>query len=223
MRIVSLVPSVTETLLAWGVRPVACTRFCEQPDIAHVGGTKDPDLRAIEALTPDVVIMEREENRREDYDVLRSRGIEVLDLSVRCLDDVNPSMGTLAERVEREWTSVPLGGDVAPRLRAFVPIWRRPYMALGCPTYGSSLLARLGVTNVSQKEGPYPPTTLEQMAARAPDVVLAPSEPYPFTRRQLPELESVAPTVLIDGKDLFWWGTRTPEALVRLGAVISSL
>ena len=47
MRVVSLVPSVTETVLAWGVTPVAVTRFCEQPDLVQVGGTKDPDLEAI--------------------------------------------------------------------------------------------------------------------------------------------------------------------------------
>lgn len=223
MKIVSLVPSVTETLLAWGVAPIACTRFCEQPNIVHVGGTKDPDLMAIERLDPDVVVMEREENRREDYDVLCSLGIEVLDLSVRSLVDVNPSMSALAQRVEGRWTPLAGGQDAAPRLRAFVPIWRRPYMALGCPTYGSSLLARLGVGNVSQHEGPYPETTLQQMADRHPDVVLAPSEPYPFTKRQLPELEAVAKTVLMDGKDLFWWGSRTAGALERLGRVVSQL
>ena len=52
-RVVSLVPSVTETLLAWGIAPVACTRFCEQPDLPQVGGTKDPDVAAIIDLAPD--------------------------------------------------------------------------------------------------------------------------------------------------------------------------
>ncbi len=65
-RVVSLVPSVTEALLAWGVEPVACTRFCEQPSIRHVGGTKDPDVAAIVALAPDLVVMCDEENRAED-------------------------------------------------------------------------------------------------------------------------------------------------------------
>jgi hypothetical protein len=51
--------------------------------------------------------------------------------------------------------------------------------------------------------------------------VLAPSGPYPFTKRQLPELESVAPTVLVDGKDLFWWGVRTASALGRLAASLA--
>ena len=58
LRIVSLVPSMTETLVAWGLPPVACTRFCEQPELAHVGGTKDPDVAAIVSLAPDLVIVD---------------------------------------------------------------------------------------------------------------------------------------------------------------------
>ncbi|MEY2588091.1 MAG: hypothetical protein QOJ67_75, partial [Acidimicrobiaceae bacterium] len=64
MRIVSLVPSATESLLAWGVTPVAVTRFCEQPELLAVGGTKDPDVAAIVALRPDLVVLCEEENRR---------------------------------------------------------------------------------------------------------------------------------------------------------------
>ena len=63
-RIVSLVPSVTETIIEWGITPIACTRFCEQPTIQAVGGTKDPDIAAIKALDPDLVILDREENRQ---------------------------------------------------------------------------------------------------------------------------------------------------------------
>ena len=70
MTVVSLVPSVTETLIAWGIEPVACTRFCERPEIESVGGTKDPDVEAITALAPDLVIVDREENRLEDYQYL---------------------------------------------------------------------------------------------------------------------------------------------------------
>jgi hypothetical protein len=70
MKIVSLVPSVTETLLAWNIEPTACTRFCEQPSLRHVGGTKDPDIAAIVELKPDLVVVDREENRKEDAEAL---------------------------------------------------------------------------------------------------------------------------------------------------------
>ena len=215
MDVVSLVPSVTETLLAWGIEPMACTRFCEQPSLVHVGGTKDPDIGQIASLRPDLVVVDEEENRREDYDALLDAGLTVHALAVRDLADVNPSMEDLARRVGGHWDPVPAHPPRPISTQAFVPIWRRPWMALGAPTYGTSLLAALGIENVFADE-PYPTVTLEEARARRPEVVLAPSEPYPFTRRQLPELESVAPTLFIDGKDLFWWGSRTAAALERL-------
>ncbi len=223
VRVVSLVPSVTETLLAWGVPPVAVTRFCEQPDLPHVGGTKDPDVAAIVALAPDLVVLDAEENRREDHDALVDAGAAVHVLHVRGLDDVGPALAGLAARLGVAYQPPDLPPALAVRCRAFVPIWRRPYLALGAPTYATSLLARLGVANVFAGDGPYPTTTLEAAAARHPDVVLAPSEPYPFTRRQVPELEVVGPVTLVDGQDLFWWGARTPAALERLGRVVDGL
>lgn len=215
MDVVSLVPSVTETLLAWGIEPVACTRFCEQPTLRHVGGTKDPDVDQIVSLRPDLVVVDEEENRREDYDALVAAGLAVHVLALRDLADVDPAMEELARRVGTDWEPVPARPHRPITTRAFVPIWRRPWMALGAPTYGTSLLSVLGIGNVFADQ-PYPTVTLEEAMARRPAVVLAPSEPYPFTVRQRPELESVAPTVFIDGKDLFWWGARTAGALERL-------
>jgi ABC-type Fe3+-hydroxamate transport system substrate-binding protein len=219
VRIVSLVPSLTETLSAWGRTPVACTRFCERADLVHVGGTKDPDVAAIVALGPDLVVLDVEENRREDHDALVARGVDVHVTDVRSLEDVNPMMAALAARVDAEWAPLELPEPRPLRVRAFIPIWRRPWMALGAPTYGSSLLERLGVKNVYH-EAPYPATDLDRARRRRPDVVLAPSEPYPFSPRQREELEGVAPTIYLDGKDLFWWGARTRDALARLAETL---
>ncbi|MGC8464185.1 MAG: helical backbone metal receptor [Acidimicrobiales bacterium] len=220
MKVVSLVPSVTETLAAWGVDPVACTRFCERDDLVTVGGTKDPDVGAIAALGPDLVVVDAEENRHEDYIALVDAGLAVHVLHVRSLADVGPALDGLAERVGVDWAAPRLPPSVPLWRSAFVPIWRRPWMALGLPTYGGSLLRHLGIESVFASDGPYATTTLDEAAARHPDLVLAPSEPYPFTTRQLPELETVGPTVFVDGKDLFWWGTRTGDAVVRLAAVL---
>ncbi|HEX3460879.1 MAG TPA: helical backbone metal receptor [Acidimicrobiales bacterium] len=223
MNIVSLVPSATETLISWGRIPAACTRFCEQPDIPHVGGTKDPDIDKIVELGADLVVVDEEENRREDHDALVERGVPVHVLGIRSIEDVNPAMAELSHRVGADCQAFALAEPKPARLTAFVPIWRRPWMALGMPTYGASLLAYLGVSSIFADDGPYPTLELEAAVDRHPDVVLAPSEPYPFTRRQLPELSSVAPTVFIDGKDLFWWGARTPGAVERLSSVLDRL
>jgi ABC-type Fe3+-hydroxamate transport system substrate-binding protein len=224
IKVVSLVPSVTETLVAWGIVPVAVTRFCEQPDLLAVGGTKDPDVAAIVALAPDVVVLDRQENRAEDAAALTAAGLALHVLDVTQLADVGPALAGLAECIGMPQ---PIGVASSPpirvRLTAFIPIWRRPWMSVNCATYGSSLLAAVGIGNVFDDDPErYPTVTLEDAAARHPDVVLAPSEPYPFSERHRAQLEQVGPVHFVDGRDLFWWGVRTPAALERLGTLVAA-
>ena len=220
MRVVSLVPSVTETLLAWDVVPIAVTRFCEHPELPHVGGTKDPDVEKIASLDPDLVVVNDEENRREDFDALEARGLRLHVVRVTTVEQVASELHSLASLVERTYEPEPLPSPVSIRTRAFIPIWRRPWMTMNRDTYGSSVLAHLGVGNVFDgARERYPEVTLD--AVPEVDVVLAPSEPYPFGSRHADELRTVAPVRFVDGKDLFWWGVRTPGALVRLGAALT--
>jgi ABC-type Fe3+-hydroxamate transport system substrate-binding protein len=228
LRVVSLVPSVTETLLAWGVEPVAVTRFCEQPGYPTVGGTKNPDVAGIIAFRPDLVVVDREENRAEDARALEEAGLRLHVLHVRGVDDVPAALVGL-----RAALGLPAAAPVEPAagphpgaddVRAWIPIWRRPWMTISAATYGSSLLAGIGVANVfADAPDPYPEVSLEDVRARQPDVVLAPSEPYAFTERHRAELATVAPVVFVDGKDLFWWGSRTPGARDRLGRMARTL
>jgi ABC-type Fe3+-hydroxamate transport system substrate-binding protein len=203
-------------LSSWDRTPIACTRFCERDDLEHVGGTKDPDIEAIVELGPDLVVVDAEENRKEDHEALLKNGISVHVMHIRSLEDVNPSLSELANRIGARWPVATYEKPMPERLRAFIPIWRRPWIALGTPTYGASVLAHLGIATVFNQSGPYPEVDLDQVRTRRPEIVLAPSEPYPFTERQRKELESVAPTVFVDGKDLFWWGARSEDALLRL-------
>ena len=247
MRIVSLVPSVTETLLAWGADVVACTRFCEQPDLPHVGGTKDPDIAAIVAIAPDVVVMDREENRLEDANALRAAGVVLHVTAVRSVTDVAPTLVALRSAVglaeADSATTAPANsglsnsglansglansGLVSPlddgrRRVAFVPIWRRPWMTISADTYGSTVLASIGVGNVyGDNADRYPTIDLVDAARRRPDLVILPSEPYSFRERHIAEISNAlpfAPVVLVDGQDLFWWGVRTEPAQRRLAA-----
>ena len=232
-------PSATETLLALGITPVACTRFCEQPGIETVGGTKDPDVAAVSSLRPDLVVVNDEENRFDDVDRLRRLGLPIHEMSPRSVADVGPAVAALAAAVGAEvpepfgpqsWAAwletrrrVPPGG----LRRTFVPVWRRPWMTLAGDTYGSSLLELLGCFNVfAGGDVRYPTVELAEAAARRPDLVLLPTEPYPFKERHSAELAEAIPdaeVTIVDGQDLFWWGIRTPGARDRLAAALGAL
>jgi len=232
LRIVSLVPSATETLRALGVTPIACTRFCEQPDLPTVGGTKDPEVAEISLLKPDLVVVNDEENRLEDVDRLRKLGLPIHEMSPRSVSDVGPAVAALAGAVGAE-VPEPFGPSTwgawfeecrrrrrgEPR-RTFVLVWRRPWMTLAGDTYGSSLLHLLGCFNVFAGQGVrYPTVDLAEAAGRTPDLVLLPTEPYPFKDRHVAEIAEGIPDaeiVIVDGQDLFWWGIRTPAAVERL-------
>ena len=224
VRVVSLVPSVTETLLAWGVVPVACTRFCEQPSILAVGGTKNPEIADIVALAPDLVVVNDEENRREDAEALVDAGLVVHACSPRSVDEVAPALTALAGAVGATVAVEPADEALPPLdLAAFIPIWRRPWMTFAADTYGSSLLASIGVRNAfGDSADRYPTVELAEVVERGADVVLAPTEPYAFQPFHLDAFRPVAPVVEVDGQDLFWWGVRTPDARRRLHTAITA-
>jgi ABC-type Fe3+-hydroxamate transport system substrate-binding protein len=142
------------------VDPVACTRFCEQPDLPAIGGTKNPDIEAIVALSPDLVVVNDEENRIEDADALVDAGLGVHSMSPRSVADVGPAVVALGDAVgvdapalfaPNQWERwLDEQRAVAPGVarRAAVLVWRRPWMTTNADTYGSSLLELLGIENV---------------------------------------------------------------------------
>ena len=225
MRVVSLVPSATETLLALGVTPIACTRFCEQPALATVGGTKDPDVARIIELSPDLVVVNDEENRREDADVLVAAGLALHSMSPRTVETVADAVAALGAAVGVPIPAARLPPSSGPAGRVLTFIWRRPWMTMRADTYGASLLARLGWTDVvGATADRYPALDLDAAAALDPDLVVLPSEPYPFGRRHVPEVARAFPrsrVVPVDGRDLFWWGIRTPAAAARLAVALA--
>ncbi|MDQ1462803.1 MAG: hypothetical protein QOI08_4287 [Actinomycetota bacterium] len=226
-RVVSLVPSATETLFALGVPPVGCTRFCDVADVPTVGGTMTVDVDRVVALAPDLVVVNDEENRLADAEALVARGLSLHSMSPRSVADIGAAVCALAAAIDvaapapfDAWDEWVLRTRTLPRLSAFVPIWRRPWMSLAADTYGSSLLAHVGITNIfDAAEERYPEVALAEVAERVPDAVLLPSEPYAFAERHARELRDAVPdahTTFVDGRDLFWWGIRTPAAAARL-------
>jgi len=224
-RIVSLVPSLTEALaFSHPEKLVAATDWCTHPadlDVARVRGTKNPDLEAIGALAPDLVIANAEENRQVDLDVLRGQGIPVWVTDIRTVDQALASIEKLLravgisntgwlDRARSSWAQTPLVME-GRRLRAVVPIWRRPWMHLGSDTYARDVLRRLGVDNVlSDSPERYPKLGVKQL----PEVDLAvlPDEPYLFTETDGPESFPDKPCALVSGRFLTWYGPAMVEA-----------
>ncbi|HEY6531795.1 MAG TPA: helical backbone metal receptor [Acidimicrobiales bacterium] len=222
-RVVSLVPSATETLRAWGVEPVAVTRFCPEPRPVTVGGTKDPHVDEIAALRPDLVVMCVEENRHQDAAALADRGMTIHPIDIDGVDDVVGELAELAEALQLDVELPTLPEPLPDRgVTAFVPIWRRPWMTISAPTYAASMLRWLGIGVVATASSDrYPTVELDEIVDLGAGLVIAPDEPYPFAERHRAELEQVAPTLFVDGQDLVWWGTRTPGALERLAAQLA--
>jgi len=236
-RIVSLVPSLTEALaLSCPEKLVAATDWCTHPVdlvVARVRGTKNPDLEAIGALAPDLVVANAEENRQVDLDVLRGQGIPVWVTDIRTVDQALASIETLLravgssdtgwlDKARNSWARTPVVME-GRRLRAVVPIWRRPWMHLGSDTYAGDVLRRLGVDNVlSDSTERYPKLGLEQLPEV--DLVVLPDEPYQFTETDGPESFPDRPCALVSGRFLTWYGPAMVEApqalLVSLRAAL---
>jgi ABC-type Fe3+-hydroxamate transport system substrate-binding protein len=229
-RVVSLVPSLTESVAA--TRPEAlagATDWCTHPadlDVPRVRGTKNPDLAAIRALEPDVVLVNQEENRRIDVERLRMAGVPVWVTVIQTVDQAMASLrrmfGALGwpvpewlEAAEREWAEPPPSAQA----RAAIPIWRDPWMAVGSATFTGDVAARLGLANVyGDDPGRYPHIDLGDLASREPDIIVLPDEPYPFHEGDGPEMFPRQRVALVEGRSLTWYG----PSLVTARSVLRS-
>ena len=244
-RIVSLVPSTTETLCALGLAEALAgvTAYCREPaDVvrtkSRIGGEKDPDLDRIRALAPDLVIANVEENRREHVETLRGWGIPVwvtyprtVADGIRMIRELGALTGTgaraeaLAGALEALHDEVAARSARRPPVPVFYAIWREPWMTVGADTYVHDMLRVCGGANVfADAPARYPTVTLAAVAARRPAVILLPDEPFRFRRAHLADFTPYAdvPAVrdgrihLVDGKPFSWHGPRIAGALRTL-------
>lgn len=277
-RIVSLVPSLSESLVALGLgdRLVGVTAYCVEPPgafdgIAKVGGTKDADVEALLALRPDLVIANQEENTARVVERIAAAGVDVwvtYPRSVREGAELLRELATLGAAPDREASVVaPVFAEleqaealrradraVGRRLpRVACLIWREPWMTVGPGTYIHDLIEQCGGENAfanrdgrldqgdpaeearlardgrrSGTERRYPIIGLAAIERAAPDVILLPSEPYPFGEGDRSELLGlVCPAAaharvhLIDGTLVSWYGPRIAEAIRVLGRILA--
>lgn len=248
-RLVCLVPSWTETLYAWGfdAEIVGVTKWCVHPRelvarVEKVGGTKDPDVRRILALAPDLIVCEKEENRKEDVEALQAAGVEVFLSDVRSLSDARRDIlrlgqatgkgeaaTAMAERLDASIAEV--AGSAGPQVPVYVPIWRRPWMTLTRDTYAHHVLAATGALNVfADAHGRYPERGPEEAVEAGARAALLPTEPYPFHKKEdeaIPELIGAGfprdRILLVDGEALTWYGARAVEGIRTVAATVRAL
>ncbi|MEU0564283.1 helical backbone metal receptor [Nonomuraea sp. NPDC005983] len=227
-RIVSLVPSLTESVAA--TLPdalVGATDWCSHPadlDVTRVKGTKNPDLDTIRRLKPDVVLANAEENRASDIEALRQAGLAVWVTRIETLDEAFLSLDRMFRHACRagrpEWLdrAREAWGEPPPvRRTAIVPIWRRPWMVVGRDTFTGDVLRRLGVANLyADHPERYPKIPLDQLVRKNPDLVVLPDEPYAFGEDDGPEAFPGLPCALVSGRYLTWYGPSLIEAPAHL-------
>lgn len=248
MRIVSLCPSTTETLIELGLTEalVGITRYCIHPrdvtrTLPKIGGTKDPDVDAILRAKPDVVFLNEEENTHAIWATLAA----TLDVDVtfpRTVADVPSTLRHFGERTgtsERAEVHARTLEDALARLEARVTrrsgpsfaylIWRDPWMTVNGDTYVSDLLERAGGRNVfADAPARYPTFDAEELVAKRPDVVLLPDEPYRFRLRDAATIGELLPSArveLVSGDDCCWHGVRSIRGVAlaeRLFGAVSS-
>jgi ABC-type Fe3+-hydroxamate transport system substrate-binding protein len=243
-RVVSLVPSLTEWLVHAGVgeRLVGVTDWCVEPaqvvaGLPKVRGTKNPDLRAIRALAPDLVVANAEENRKLDVERLEAGGLPVFVTMPTTVAGAVAELRDLAAAVGGLPRAAAIDADLvaavaaayrsrpATRRRYACAVWRDPWMWLGRRTYAADLLALAGADPVLDDPATrYPRIEPDTVAALRPDLVLLPSEPYAFGPADAEQVAgwSGARVELVDGRALTWYGPRIPPALATFRALLTA-
>ncbi len=227
-RVISLVPSITETLFDLGVGDtvVGITNWCIFPGnltLPRLGGTKNPDIDAIRGMAPDLVHMNLEENLEvhgmaiEEFAPLfvsepkTISDVLLLILTLGELHGTQQRARAISESIEQARASLPR--------RSFTfacPIWKKPWMWCGGDTYVSRLVEAAGGTNVLAGEMRYPPRDLDAVRTLRPDIIFLPDEPYVFTASDARDLRAIAGSRVVGpfpGHLFTWHGSRTLNGL----------
>lgn len=237
-RIISVVPSQTELLFELGLSEevIGITKFCIHPikqfaEKTKVGGTKKLNLELIRSLNPDLIIGNKEENSREDIEIL-SNEFPVWMSDVYTLEDGMKTINQIAEIVDRQPEAAYLNHLINAGFtdlqtlalqqgidkKVAYLIWKDPYMIAGKDTFIDDILKKNGLTNVI-KESRYLEIELESIIALRPELVFLSSEPYPFKEKHIEELKIAIPDakiMLVDGEMFSWYGSRLVKAVQYL-------
>lgn len=231
-HIISLVPSQTELLHDLGLdkEVIGITKFCIHPKEwfrtkTRVGGTKQVRLEIIHQLRPDLIIANKEENVKEQIEELAKHyPVWISDVSNH--NDAYDMIGQVGKMTGKEETADALItriktnfsqlGTLNPiaiesKPRACYLIWRNPYMTIGGDTFIHSMLETAGFENIFNQKQRYPEINIEELAIGCCQLLLLPSEPFPFKANHVEELQFLLPEtkiMLVDGEMFGWYGSR---------------
>lgn len=230
-RIISLVPSQTELLFDLGLRDeiLGITKFCIHPHdgtnkILKVGGTKNFWFDVIDAIKPDLIIGNKEENYEAGIKQLQSKypvwmsDIVTVEDALAMIKSIADITGketeglSITTAIQSSFTKLPINKT---RLRALYLIWRNPWMGIGRQTFIHAMMEKAGFANVLENYERYPELTVADIQMLDPEIVLLSSEPYPFNEAHLAEMKALLPNTnikLVDGEMFSWYGSRLIKA-----------
>lgn len=230
-RIISLVPSITELLYSLGLedRVTGITKFCVHPEEwfqtkTRVGGTKNIHTDIIQSLSPDLIIANKEENVKEQIELLAAQ-FPVWVTDIKNFEDAlqmilitgeitgkDEIANQLCQQIVSAFAAVPI---TAKKIRTAYLIWQEPWMTVGGDTFIHHMMEKAGMENIFAAERRYPEITIDTLQATRPELLLLSSEPFPFSQKHIERIQPFLPDariLLADGEIFSWYGSRLLKA-----------
>lgn len=243
MRIVSLVPSLTELVLDLGLEEelVGRTKFCIHPQniiksIPKVGGTKNANIPAIIALKPDLILANKEENTKDDIEALKHL-VKVHVTDIPNYDEALNAIKDIGILLNREQESIDLIQSIKSSFsnishlavenkKVCYLIWNNPMMTIGSDTYIHAMLDKCGLENIFGAYNRYPTVSVDEIKERNPEFIFLSSEPFPFKTKHLEQYSKLFPdsqVLLVDGESFSWYGSRMILASKYFKSLLSEI
>ena len=240
MKVVSLVPSITEALFDLGLTEkevVGRTKFCIHPaekvkNVAVIGGTKNINIEKIKALQPDLILANKEENVKEQVEALMD-DCKVIVTNVENIEDnyyMLKNLGKIFHQEEKAQLfnlkiyDVLNHAKIKSPLKVAYLIWNNPYMTIGSDTFIHKILGEIGFENIFKDQKRYPVIHTEDLAEA--ELIMLSSEPFPFKEKHIQELKKFYPDkkiMIVDGEAFSWYGTHIAKCENYFKELISDL
>lgn len=239
MRVVSLVPSITEALFDLGLTEnevVGRTKFCIHPkekvsNVEIIGGTKNINIDKIKELQPDLILANKEENVKEQVEELM-KDFKVIVTNVENIEDNYYLLKTLGNLFGKEKeaqnynlaTYDALNIKLDKPIKAAYLIWKNPYMTIGSDTFIHHILAEIGFANAFKNQKRYPIIEIEDLEDA--DCIFLSSEPFPFKEKHIQEFKDAYPNktiMIVDGEAFSWYGTHIAKSKEYYKNIINSI